>query len=165
MQIFQKLIVITAFALLPIAAHAGECDKFKAAFIADAAQHKQPAPKFQSARGNPADGKSQSFSVVMFDDARATLTCSDGWAMTFVTESKSSDPASISHVMLLATMGFHDFFDDRPGWQEAVATRDRLVEAAKASDQKTSEVRISEGWGSCAINAVGVLSFEIWTAG
>jgi len=169
MQVIHKLIVVASFVLLPVAARASECDKFRTMMTDDAVAHQEPIPKFQPTQvKTPEDANSQSFEITMFDDVRATFTCwSYGWPMTFAAEAKSADPVSISDVMLLATMGLRSFFPEngRPAWQEAIATRDRLVEAAESSDPKASEVRVVDGWASCVIRADGAMSFQIWSVG
>jgi hypothetical protein len=172
MQVVQKLFMVAACLLLPTAAHATKCDQFKAVMIEDAAAHQQPSPKFQPTHIQmPADADSQSIEILMFDDVRVTFTCwSYGWPMSFRAEAKSGDPVSISHAMLLAAMGLRNFFlgngiENRPEWQEAIGTRDELIERAKSSDAKKSELRVEDGWASCVINPAGVMSFEIWSVG
>ncbi len=168
----KKLFMIATCLLLPTAAHATKCDQFKAVMIEDAAAHQQPSPKFQLTHIQmPADADSQSVEILMFNDVRVTFTCwSYGWPMSFRAEAKSGDPASISHAMLLAAMGLRNFFlgngiENRPEWQEAIATRDELIERAKSSDAKKSELRVEDGWAACVINPAGVMSFEIWSVG
>ncbi|WKA25479.1 hypothetical protein [Bradyrhizobium roseum] len=169
MRMIKDFIIVTFFALSPMAAHASECDKFKAIMIQDAAERQEPLPKFQPTRVKSLeDASSQSFEIVMFDDVRATFTCwSYDWPMTFIAEATTADPESISHAALLATMGFRSFFPGRgrPAWQEAIATRDRLIEAARSSDSKASEIRIADGWASCAISSDGTMKFKIWSVG
>jgi hypothetical protein len=168
MQVIQKLTVIMSLVLLPMAACASECDKFKAMMMEDAATHQAPLPKFQPTHvKSPADANSQSFEILMFDDVRATFICwSYGWPMDFTAEAKTADPVSVSHAMLLALLGLRSFFpaSGRQAWQETIATRDRLIEAARSSNTKASEVRIADGWASCTISD-GALSFEIWSVG
>jgi hypothetical protein len=140
--------------------------------IKDAAAHQQPLPKFQPTHIQlPTDAGGQSVEILMFDDVRVTFTCwSYGWPMSFRAEAKSGDPVSISHAMSLAAMGLRNFFlgngiKNRREWQEAIALRDELIEKAKSSDGKRSELRVEDGWASCVINSAGVLSFEIWSVG
>jgi len=168
----QKQLMVAACLLLPTAAHATKCDEFKAVMIEDAASHQLPLPMFQPTHLQvPTDAGSQSVEILMFDDVQVTFTCwSYGWPRSFRAEAKSGDPVSISHAMLLAAMGLRNFFlgnglENRREWQEAIATRDDLIETAKSSHAKSSEIRIDDGWASCVINPAGVLSFEIWSVG
>jgi hypothetical protein len=172
MQMIQRLFMVAACLLLPTAARATKCDQFKAVMIEDAAAHQQPLPKFQPTQLQmPTDAGSQSVEILMFDDVRVTFTCwSYGWPRSFRAEAKSGDPVSTSHAILLAAMGLRNFFlgngiENRREWQEAMATRDDLIEKAKSSDAKSSELRVEDGWASCVINPAGVLSFEIWSVG
>jgi hypothetical protein len=107
---------------------------------------------------NPADANSQFFSVTMFDDARAMISCSNGMVETFAADATSDARKSINHTMLLAGLALHGFGLEL---RQARETRDQLVSLARASDRQMSEVQIEGGRVSLVISVAGVPSFEI----
>ena len=134
-----RILVIGALlALSPMAARAAAtCDEFKAAMIEDAKQHQAPPPKFRLEHVNSADANNQFFSITMFDDARAAMSCWHGEVETFAADANSAEPMSILHTMLLAGIGLHCYGLE---WRQALQVRDQLVSLAKASDRQVSEV-------------------------
>jgi len=159
--IIQKLIVGGTLVLSPTAVKsAATCDQFKAAMIEGAAQYHEPAPQFRLAHVNSADPNIQYFTIVMFDDARAMLSCWHGEVGTFAADANSTEPMSVLHTMLLAGMGLHGYGLE---WRQALEMRDHLVSLAKASDRQMSEIHVEGGKASLVISIVGVPSFEIDT--
>jgi hypothetical protein len=156
MRTIRKLIIAAILLMSPITARAAvSCDQFKAAISEGAAAYKMPTPKFDLAR---TDGNIQYFSITIFDDARALLSCWYGLVGTFAVDANSTEPVSILHTMLLAGIGLHGYGLD---WRQALKTRDQLVETAKASDRQMSEVHVDGGKVSLVISVAGVPSFQI----
>jgi hypothetical protein len=161
MRIIRILIVSAILALSPTAVNAtANCDQFKAAMSEGAAEYQAPFPKIRLEHVDSADANIQYFTISMFDDARAMMSCSYGKVETFAADASSTVPMSILHTMLLAGMALHGYGLE---WRQALKVRDQLVSLAKASDRQMSEVHVEGGKASLVISVVGVPSFQVDT--
>ncbi len=154
-----KLIIAAILLMYPVTVGAAvSCDHLKTAFIEGSAQLDVPPPQFRLEKANSADAKHQFFSVTMFDDARAMISCSNGMVETFSADANSGERKSFNHTMSLAGLALHGFGLELG---QARETRDQLVSLAKASDRQMSEVHIEGGKVSLVISVAGVPSFQI----
>jgi hypothetical protein len=161
MRIFRNLIAGAILALLPMAARAAvKCDNFKAAMSVGAAKYRAPPPKFQPEQLNSADANIQYFTISMFDDARAMMSCRDGEVDTFAADASANKQKSIRHTMLLAAMGLYGYGLE---WRPALKMRDQLFRLANASNKQAAKVNLAGGEASLIINAAGAPSFRIDT--
>jgi hypothetical protein len=156
-----KLIVTAILLMLPVTVRAAvSCHQLKAAFIEGSARYDVTPPQFRLQQVNSADENKQFFSITMFDDARAMIICSSGMVETFAADANRDTRKSINHAMLLADFALHGFGLEL---RQAHEMRDQLVNLAKASDRRMSEVHIEGGKASLVISVAGVPSFEIDT--
>lgn len=161
MRTMRKLIVGAVLALSPMAVRAAaSCDQFKAAMLEGAAKHQAPPPKFQLEQVNSADVNVQYFTISMFDDVRAMMSCLGGGVDTFEAEADGTDQKSILRTMLLAAMGLHGY---GLGWRPAFKMRDQLFRLAKASDKQAANVHLAGGEASLVISPAGAPNFRIDT--
>ncbi len=160
MRISRKLIAGAILALSPMAARAAaSCDQFKAAMLEGAAKYQAPSPKFEPEQLN-ADANIQYFTVSMFDDASAMMSCRDEEVDTFEVDAKSNDQTSVQHAMLLAVMSLHGYGLE---WRPALKMRDQLFRLANASNKQAAKARLGGGEASLIISAAGAPSFRIDT--
>lgn len=161
MRITRTLIAGAVLALSPMAVRAAaSCDQFKAAMVEAAAKYRAPIPKFQQEQLNSADANIQYFTISMFDDAHAVMSCRDGEADTFAADADSNGQTSILHTMLLAAMGLHGYGLE---WRPALKMRDQLFRSAKTSNRQAAKVHLAGGEASLIISAAGAPSFRIDT--
>lgn len=161
MLTIRNMIAGAILALSPMALRAAaSCDQFKAAMVEGAAKYRAPRPKFQLEQLNSADAKIQYFTISMFDDAGAMMSCRNGEVDTFSADAGSNDQTSILHTTLLAAMGLHGYGLD---WRPALKMRDQLFRLANASDRQAAKVRLAGGEASLIIGAAGAPSFRIDT--
>jgi len=137
---------------------AATCEQFKDAMIKGATQYKAPAPKFRLDRNNSADPGERYFTISMFRDVRAAVSCSQGSVRFFLAD--ANDREKMSHLMLMMAIGLHGYgIELRP----ALELRDQLVRMAKESDAQSGKLSFEGGEASLTINIVGVPSFQIDT--
>ena len=154
------VLVGAAMALSPMAARAAAtCDQFKAAMIEGAAMYQAPAPKF--VLWEPSPQNVQYFRILIFDDAQARMSCSDGEVGSFIADTDSTEPRSRLHAGLLAGMGLHAAYG--VSWGLALEMRDQLVDLAKASDAQMAVVHFEGGKVSLVISASGMPSYKFDT--
>lgn len=161
MRAMRKLIVSAILASSPVVARAAaSCDQFKAAMVEGAAKHQAPPPNFQLEQVNSAAANVQYFTISMFDDVRAMMSCVGGEVDTFEAEANSADQTSIVHTMLLAATGLHGY---GLAWRPAFKMRDQLFRLAKASDKQAANVHLAGGEASLVISPAGAPNFRIDT--
>jgi hypothetical protein len=82
----------------PISAQAVTCEQFKAGIVEGAAEYRVPAPKFQLVHINEADANIQYWSITMFSDNRAMMSCWHGSVGTFAADANDSEGMSSVHL-------------------------------------------------------------------
>jgi len=154
------VLVGAAMALSPMAARAAAtCDRFKAAMIEGAAMYQAPTPKFEVRVPSRRDVRY--FRILIFDDAQARMSCSEGEVGSFIADADSTEPRSRLHAGLLAGMGLHAAYG--VSWGLALEMRDQLVDLAKASDAQMAVVHFEGGKVSLVISASGMPSYKFDT--
>jgi hypothetical protein len=148
-----------ALAFLPTSVQAAAtCEQFKEAMIKGATQYQAPAPKFRLDRNSSADPGERYFTISMFRDVRAAMSCSHGSVRFFLAD--ANDREKMSHLMLMMAIGLHGY---GIGLRPALELRDQLVRMAKESDAQSGKLPFDGGEASLVINIVGVPSFQIDT--
>jgi hypothetical protein len=156
-----KIIATAMLILSPISVKAATCEQFKAGIVEGAAQYQVPAPKFELSTVNAADADIQYWTITMFGDVRAMMSCWHGSVGSFLADANDREMASSLHLLLLMAIGIHGYGME---WRPALDLRDQLVRAAKASDSQTAKLPIDGGGeASLVISFAGVPSFQIGT--
>ena len=152
-------VAAAVLAVLPMSVHAAAtCEQFKDAMIKGATQYQAPAPKFRLDRKNSADPGERNFTISMFRDVRAAMSCSHGSVRFFLAD--ANDREKMSHLMLMMAIALHGYgIELRP----ALELRDQLVRMANESDAQSGKLSFEGGEASLTINIVGVPSFQIDT--
>jgi hypothetical protein len=149
--------VALAFLPTPVQA-AATCEQFKEAMIKGATQYQAPAPKFRLDRNSSADPGERYFTISMFRDVRAAMSCSHGSVRFFLAD--ANDREKMSHLMLMMAIGLHSY---GIGLRPALELRDQLVRMAKESDAQSAKLPFEGGEASLVISIAGVPSFQIDT--
>jgi hypothetical protein len=155
-----KILAAAALVLSPVAVQAATCEQFAARIVEGAAMYQVPAPQFQLDDVNSADANIRYWSITMFDDARAVVSCWHGSVHSFLADANGNDIKSSIHLMLLMAMGLHGYGLE---WRPALELRDQLVRAAKASDPHVARLPVEGGEASLIVSIAGVPSFQIDT--
>jgi hypothetical protein len=149
-----------AVVLLPISANAVSCEQFRAAIIEGAAMYKTPTPTFHAPHANSVDPDNRYWDVVMFDDARAMVSCWRGSVDTFAASAKDEQPQSSLHLTLLMAMALHGYGME---WRAALLMRDKLVSTAQVSNPHIAKISFGARKASLIVSIGGVPNFQIDT--
>jgi hypothetical protein len=153
-----KAMAAAGLAFWSISAQAATCDQFRNAIMKGASRYQTPAPKFQLDRTNSADPSERDFTISMFGDVRAVMSCSHGSVRFFLAD--ANDREKMSHLMLIMAIGLHAYGIE---WRPALEVRDQLVRMSKESDAQSAKLPFEGGEASLVISIAGVPSFQIDT--
>jgi hypothetical protein len=157
----RRLVLAAALAiaaLSPRSAQATPCEEFTARLLDGAAYYKVPAPKFELVHVNEADANIRYWSITMFGDVRAMMSCWHGSVGTFAADANDNSGMATVHLSLLMGLGLYGYeFDLR----EAAGLRDQLMREARAAEPQIAKLSVDGGEASLIISFAGVPSFQI----
>jgi hypothetical protein len=155
--------IIAAMVILsPISAHAApDCEQFKAAFIAGAAEYKVPAPNIQPDNINHLSLHGEQYwNITTFGDVTTVMSCRWNSFRTFWANGINGEEITSTHHSLLMAIGLHSYGME---WPAALQVRDQLVRTAKVPpDPHTGYIPINDGKALFVINIKGAPIFGIW---